>query len=251
MKKMHGEPTLHFKDNDELRRYYEMKYVSGGYEGCRMGGFDVSAAYHAARLGFARREVAQAKPKTLLDAGCGDGTLVRKLVGTVPDITAVDIASSAFTGVEQSGIRFMQMNIEKLDFADRTYDAVVCVETLEHVLDPLRALSELRRVLTPGGTLILTYPTINRTLVKRCRLGAHTSISEHLTEWSLEELLARCTEAGLVTGKVEGIAFDFGYLNALKYLGSGTARWLTETSLRIRRWPGNSLFLGLTLQRAH
>lgn len=47
-------------------------------------------------------------------------------------------------------------DIHRLPFADATVGTVVCVEVLEHVHDPIRAVEEIRRVLQPGGTAILT-----------------------------------------------------------------------------------------------
>jgi SAM-dependent methyltransferase len=47
-------------------------------------------------------------------------------------------------------------DIHRLPFADESVGAVVCVEVLEHVHDPIRAVEEIRRVLVPGGAAILT-----------------------------------------------------------------------------------------------
>jgi SAM-dependent methyltransferase len=47
-------------------------------------------------------------------------------------------------------------DIHKLSFADESIGTVVCVETLEHVADPLRGVREIHRVLKPGGVAILT-----------------------------------------------------------------------------------------------
>lgn len=46
---------------------------------------------------------------------------------------------------------------------DASFDAVMCIEVLEHVPDPIRALRELARLLRPGGTLIVTAPFCSRT----------------------------------------------------------------------------------------
>lgn len=41
---------------------------------------------------------------------------------------------------------------------DNTYDVIVCTQVLEHVGNPFRAMAEIRRILKPGGTLLLTVP---------------------------------------------------------------------------------------------
>lgn len=49
-------------------------------------------------------------------------------------------------------------DIEKMDFEDGRFDAVICLEVLEHVGNPFRAAREIARVLRPGGHLLLTAP---------------------------------------------------------------------------------------------
>ncbi len=49
-------------------------------------------------------------------------------------------------------------DIEAMDFGAETFDAVICLEVLEHVKNPVRAVAEVRRVLKPNGVLLLTTP---------------------------------------------------------------------------------------------
>ena len=53
-------------------------------------------------------------------------------------------------------VEFVRGNLEALPLADAAFDLVLCAQAIEHVLDPPRALGELRRVLRPGGTLLLS-----------------------------------------------------------------------------------------------
>lgn len=59
---------------------------------------------------------------------------------------------------------FAQADIMRLPFGDRTFDAVVSCETLEHTPDPVAAIAELHRVMRPGGVLYLTMPNYFGTL---------------------------------------------------------------------------------------
>jgi SAM-dependent methyltransferase len=47
-----------------------------------------------------------------------------------------------------------------LPFSDGSFDAAACIEVLEHLFEPQRAVSEVLRVLRPGGVLIVTVPNI-------------------------------------------------------------------------------------------
>ena len=98
-------------------------------------------------------------PGAVLDAPCGDGTLARELAARGWRTCAVDIEPVHF---DDDGIQFMRLDLEDpLPFADETFDAVVSLEGIEHLLLPARCLSELCRVLRPGGILVLTTPNIN------------------------------------------------------------------------------------------
>lgn len=63
---------------------------------------------------------------------------------------------------------YPQMSIEKLAFADDTFDVVMHSDTLEHVPDPIQGLRECWRVLRPGGVLLMTIPIVPTRLSRRC-----------------------------------------------------------------------------------
>lgn len=246
-------PPLRFADNAALQRYYEEKYRSGGYEGggVLQHGVDISAMYHARRQAAALRLLRPAADQTVLDAGCGNGSLAARLAPLVHEAHAVDIAANAldprFTSI--ANLRFRPMNVEAMEFPDARFDGIVCVETLEHMLHPLRALQEFHRVLKPGGSAVITYPTINRTIVKQLGLGRPVSISEHLNEWSYAELRAVVRDTGFTVEEVEGIAFDLGLILLLKSLNPFFALNVTRASLALRGFPRNSMFVALRLRR--
>jgi ubiquinone/menaquinone biosynthesis C-methylase UbiE len=98
-----------------------------------------------------------------LDLGVGDGRVasllnVTKLVGADVSQVALDRAR---TRLPDADLVLIESD-EPLPFADNEFDLVTCIETLEHVRDVQLALSEIRRVLRPGGTLALTTPASAR-----------------------------------------------------------------------------------------
>ena len=95
----------------------------------------------------------------VLDVGCGDGRLTAEL--DAAELTAADVSPVALERARGrlSGARLVELEPDApLPFEDGSFDAVVAVETVEHVRDLQLFLSELRRVLVPGGQLALTTP---------------------------------------------------------------------------------------------
>jgi 2-polyprenyl-3-methyl-5-hydroxy-6-metoxy-1,4-benzoquinol methylase len=61
---------------------------------------------------------------------------------------------------EDTGIQFKFSNIDKLDAPDDTFDVVYCISVLEHIENPAiwqKGLTEMARIVKPGGKLILTF----------------------------------------------------------------------------------------------
>ncbi len=71
-------------------------------------------------------------------------------------------------------VRFPEVDLQALPFADGAFDVVVHSDTLEHVPDPDRALAECRRVLSPAGACVFTVPVVVGRLT-RSRAGLEPS----------------------------------------------------------------------------
>ena len=101
----------------------------------------------------------------VLDASCGFGIFVRFFRELGLDVVGSDISASAIARAKQinSGTRFVTASVEEaLPFDDASFDVVWFGETLAQLFDGHKALSELNRVLKPGGKLILTTPYHSR-----------------------------------------------------------------------------------------
>lgn len=92
----------------------------------------------------------------VLEVGCGQGHLTRALAAQGVDIIGIDANPNAPEIAGNGLVRFM--NAESLDFENDSFDVVISVHALEHIPDLDSALSEIARVLEPGGEAVHIYP---------------------------------------------------------------------------------------------
>lgn len=108
------------------------------------------------------------QPVSLLDVACGEGGTTARARQLFPDatITAVNISPGQLRRATARcpGVRFLKMDATRLEFADASFDAVLCVEAAYHFDTRERFLREAFRVLRPGGSLLLTDGIVRRPL---------------------------------------------------------------------------------------
>ena len=108
------------------------------------------------------------KGANVLDVGCGGGLLSEALAGAGASVTAIDLAPAlldvARLHLHESGLSvdYRQVTVEDLaEIGPPSFDAITCMEMLEHVPDPESVIAACSRLLKPGGKLFLS--TLNRT----------------------------------------------------------------------------------------
>ena len=124
-------------------------------------------ALNPARLGY----VAERTPlrgARVLDVGCGGGLLSEALVGEGAEVTALDLAPDLLKIARLHGLEsgrkvdYRQVPVEALAAEmPASFDAITCMEMLEHVPEPASVLRACATLLKPGGRLFLS--TLNRT----------------------------------------------------------------------------------------
>ncbi len=109
---------------------------------------------------FALHAVPSAPPSlVILDVGCGTGLNAATIRDKGHQVRGVDVSAVAIEKFQQKGFEGKQCDIvEEIPYPDGAFDLVFASEVIEHVVDTERFLSELHRVLRPGGKLILSTP---------------------------------------------------------------------------------------------
>jgi len=140
-------------------------------------------------------------PVRVLDVGCGEGWFAAAVAQAGAEVVAVDVAEEP---LRRARARYPDLDLRIVDaegswaLEDASFDLVWVGETIEHVADTAGWLSELRRVLRPGGGLLLSTPDHGRAAmlglaISRRAFHAHFDPrSEHLrfyTGRTLTELL--------------------------------------------------------------
>lgn len=99
------------------------------------------------------------KGKRILEVGCGTGKLL-ELLAPENEVAGVDASSDGIAACVARGIEghCVDPSSEPLPFADDSFDFVICLETMEHMMSPYYALMEMRRVLKKGGKLVCSVP---------------------------------------------------------------------------------------------
>jgi ubiquinone/menaquinone biosynthesis C-methylase UbiE len=98
----------------------------------------------------------------VLDLACGTGELERRMLEAdrAAQIVGIDLAPSMIERARakldgETGVQFEQADAHALPFEDKSFDIVVCANTFHYFTHPAEVLREARRVLTPGGRLVM------------------------------------------------------------------------------------------------
>lgn len=93
---------------------------------------------------------------SLLDVGCASGLFVKEAVDRGIDAFGCDYSEEAIAyGRKHFNIQMFRSPAEAIDAPDNHYDVITLLQVFEHLPDPMRVLRELKRVLKPGGMLVL------------------------------------------------------------------------------------------------
>lgn len=159
------ETTKKLFTKEELGQYWNDLYKD--VENCRDFHF-------VQRLEIASRLITERFPRDIrvLDLGCGAGVLSERLLSAGYSVDAVDMSADmlAFTKqrlskYDSDKYRLARAECASLPFPDATFDVVACIGVFGYMEDVDAAIREIKRVLRPGGTLVLSIRNLDHVTV--------------------------------------------------------------------------------------
>lgn len=153
---------------------------------------DVAYAHDCAVAEVRLRAYALAAGCTLLDVGTGNGAFVHMARQQGIDAWGQDLA-------KQSEDEHVYVGpLATIGFPTESYDVITLHDVLEHIPAPLALLQEVRRILRPGGTLIIDFPRFHHESGRH-----HWRLTEHLWYLREDQLKALIEQAGFTVGTLE------------------------------------------------
>jgi SAM-dependent methyltransferase len=129
-------------------------------------------------------------PGRILDAGCGSGRNMVELArrGTVTGIELSE--ASARLARERDVGEVVTDSVVEMPFADDSFEMALCLDVIEHLEDDIAALRELRRVVVPGGALLVTVPAY------QWLWSGHDEVNHHHRRYTASSLERAAAQAG-------------------------------------------------------
>lgn len=143
-----------------------------------------------------------APPKRPLEVGAGEGVISMRLYDRFGEATAIDLPDSGLRAEWKTrpGPRYLHADAEKLPFRDKDFDLTVCVEVLEHLVDPQKGLQELARVTSKH--LLVSVP--REPIFRGCNLVTGRYVKSlgntpgHFNHWSSRGFAKFLSQVGTV-----------------------------------------------------
>ncbi|MCV0368321.1 MULTISPECIES: bifunctional 2-polyprenyl-6-hydroxyphenol methylase/3-demethylubiquinol 3-O-methyltransferase UbiG [Filomicrobium] len=157
----------------------------------------------------------------ILDVGCGGGLICEPLARLGAQVTGIDPAEESISAAEVHAningldIDYRAARIEQIASSEERFDAVMCLEVVEHVPDPAAFISLCATALKPGGLMIAS--TLNRTLKS---FALAIVAAEYVLGWvdrgthrwdrfvTPDELQSALENAGLTDVRFEGVVYN-------------------------------------------
>jgi ubiquinone/menaquinone biosynthesis C-methylase UbiE len=133
----------------------------------------------------------------ILDAGCGTGRLA-ELMQPLGTVTGIDMSDEALKFAKTRGIKVQKASVMKLPFKNNEFDIITSIDVLYHkaVTDDNKALKEFKRILKPGGIVIIRLQAIP------WLKNSHDHVVHSNKRYSKQEVKKKLLESGFTIEKL-------------------------------------------------
>jgi SAM-dependent methyltransferase len=180
------------------REFYEAGYsLADPAEAERMGRWRAIGARSKAAHVRALLDRAGERPRTIVEIGCGDGSLLVELAKMAEAVDGFELSANAAGYAKQRGVarRVEAFDGEHVPAVDGEYDVAVLSHVLEHVPDPLPLLKEAARV---APTVIVEVPLEDNRSARRPAKRKLAEAAGHLHAWNRTDVRRLVREAGMI-----------------------------------------------------
>jgi len=143
----------------------------------------------------------------LLDVGCSSGALLLTARDLGFDACGVEPSEDAAASARQAGLQVVTGFLESAAFPGGAFDALILMEVIEHLRDPRSMLKECRRVLKPGGILLVTTPNFGswtaRLMGGRWDSLSLTAMGGHVSFFHPGSIRLIAERTGLQTARID------------------------------------------------
>jgi 2-polyprenyl-3-methyl-5-hydroxy-6-metoxy-1,4-benzoquinol methylase len=164
----------------------------------------------------------------LLDVGCAWGGYLLRMRHLGWEVCGIELnAAAADYARDTLGLDVHAGSFADLSYPDASFDVIHLSMVLEHLHDPAAALSSIRRMLRPGGQLILSVPDISGVEARFFREKAYTlQVPQHLHHFTPESIRRLLQRAGFRVERIVHQQTRSDFLKSAGYLDPGPLRSL-------------------------
>jgi SAM-dependent methyltransferase len=159
------------------------------------------------------------RPLRILDVACATAMSFRFLndLGT---IRGLDISTETIHFAKQRGIdRIVRGDAQKMPFREGAFDLVIALDAFEHFPDDVASMSEVQRILAPGGALICTVPAF------MALWSPHDDAFHHIRRYTRRELESKISGRSL---RIERLSYYSMFLTPPLFVFRRMRKWLKK-----------------------
>lgn len=121
--------------------------------------------WHKHKMNVLKNILPKGRVNKIIDIGCASGIITNYLTSIYPqaDIVGMDVYQEIirYAKTKHPNIKFIVGDAHKIPFSNDSYDLVLCYETIEHVINPMVVLHEIKRLVKKDGVVIIAMDSGN------------------------------------------------------------------------------------------